>query len=114
MGCSNPPLFRRINQRILKLALDSDWRQAKFATRYLTLSMNKDEVCAQLVQKICAKINDQNRTEHIPLSYIASLVQLVRFAPQAFEAESETVMTHLVKRVIMTPIPVSEPLVVVT
>ena len=41
--------FRKTTDRIVKLTLGSDWRQAKFAARYLAFSKNKAELCAEII-----------------------------------------------------------------
>lgn len=43
-------IYRKTNERIFRLALDSDWRQAKFAARYISFCKNKDDLCAELVE----------------------------------------------------------------
>lgn len=42
--------FRKTTDRIVKLALGSDWRHAKFAARYLAFSKNRVELCAEIVE----------------------------------------------------------------
>jgi len=42
--------FRKATDRIVKLALGSNWRQAKFAARYLAFSKNRAELCADIVE----------------------------------------------------------------
>jgi sister-chromatid-cohesion protein PDS5 len=43
-------IYRKTNERIFRLALDSDWRQAKFAARYLAFCKNKNDLCTELVE----------------------------------------------------------------
>jgi sister-chromatid-cohesion protein PDS5 len=43
----------------------------------------------------------------LPISYVAALAQLARFAPNAFEQKSDVFMPYLIKRVIMLPSPVN-------
>jgi len=46
-------VYRKTNERIMKFALGSDWRRAKFAARYLAFSKNKDELCNAVVEVTC-------------------------------------------------------------
>lgn len=45
-----------------------------------------------------------NKNTVLPVAHVAALTQLVRFAPDAFEQKSETIMTYLSKRILMVPI----------
>jgi sister-chromatid-cohesion protein PDS5 len=53
-------IYRKTNERIFRLALDSDWRQAKFAARYLAFCKNKDSLCAELVE-VCQDLPTRYR-----------------------------------------------------
>ena len=44
------PVYRKTNERIFRLALDSDWRRAKLAARYISFCKNKNDLCAELVE----------------------------------------------------------------
>ncbi|KAF8970162.1 armadillo-type protein [Flammula alnicola] len=95
---------KKTNERIIKLALGSEWRQAKFATRYLAFSKNKTTLCAELVESISNDMSDNS--EELPVAHVAALAQLARFAPDAFEQKSDVIMTYLIKRVLMVPSPI--------
>jgi len=43
-------LDKKTNERIVKLALGLDWRQAKFAARYLAFSKNKADLSSKVVE----------------------------------------------------------------
>jgi len=54
-------LDKHSNERIVKLALGKDWRQAKFAARYLAFAKNSAELCTEVI--------DVSLTHHLkPLS----------------------------------------------
>jgi len=42
-------LDKHSNERIVKLALGKDWRQAKFAARYLAFAKNSAELCTEVI-----------------------------------------------------------------
>lgn len=56
------------------------------------------------VQSIAEAMEDAD--SELPVSYVAALAQLARFAPDAFEQKSDVFMPYLIKRVIMLPSPV--------
>ncbi|KAJ3508895.1 hypothetical protein NLJ89_g5509 [Agrocybe chaxingu] len=93
---------KKTNERVVKVALGENWRAAKFATRYLAFSKNKKELCAEVVESIADAISE-TKDDSLPVGHIASLAQLARFALSAFEAKSDVIITHLVKRVLLTP-----------
>ena len=41
---------KQTNERIVKVALGLDWRQAKFAARYLAFAKNSAELCTQVIE----------------------------------------------------------------
>ena len=41
---------KQTNERIVKLALGLDWRQAKFAARYLAFAKNSAELCTEVIE----------------------------------------------------------------
>lgn len=41
---------KKTNERIMNLALGTEWRRAKFAARYLAFCKNKNTLCASLVE----------------------------------------------------------------
>ncbi|PPQ70235.1 hypothetical protein CVT25_011295 [Psilocybe cyanescens] len=96
-------LDKKTNERIVKLALGSNWRHAKFAARYLAFSKNKNANCSQVIESIAENIDSEEPS--LPVAQIAALVQLVKFTPDAFEQKSDVIMTYLIKRVLMVPSP---------
>ncbi|KAH9477762.1 Sister chromatid cohesion protein pds5 [Psilocybe cubensis] len=94
---------KKTNERIVKLALSSNWRHAKFAARYLAFSKNKNTSCSQVIESIATNIESDE--PELPVAQIAALVQLVKFAPDAFEQKSDVIITYLIKRVLMVPSP---------
>ncbi|KAF9559464.1 hypothetical protein CPC08DRAFT_763333 [Agrocybe pediades] len=106
-------LDKKANERIMKFALGSDWRRAKFAARYLAFSKNKDLLCAEVIESIATAMEEDSADKKkkqppsISVAHVAALVQLARFAPDAFEQKSDVIMTYLVKRVLMIPSPVN-------
>ncbi|KAF9527490.1 cohesin-associated protein Pds5 [Crepidotus variabilis] len=92
---------KKTNARIAKYALGDDWRQAKFATRYLAFAKGSKVYCAQVVESIANTIEEESE---LPMEHISALTQVARFAPDAFEQKSDVIVTHLVKKVLMVPI----------
>ena len=41
---------KKTNDRVVKLALGTSWRQAKFAARYLPFAKNGAVVCAEVIE----------------------------------------------------------------
>ncbi|KAF9482670.1 hypothetical protein BDN70DRAFT_399452 [Pholiota conissans] len=95
---------KKTNERIMNLAMGEDWRQAKFAARYLAFCKSKATSCSTLVESIADAIAETD--SELPASYVAALAQLARFAPDAFEQKSDVIMPYLIKRIIMVPSPV--------
>ncbi|KIM42318.1 hypothetical protein M413DRAFT_444743 [Hebeloma cylindrosporum] len=95
---------KKTNERIFRLALDSDWRQAKFAARYLAFCKNKVDLCAELVESIASKMKNK-QAPLPPVCYISALAQIARFSPDAFEQKSDVIMGFLIKRILMLPSP---------
>ncbi|KAF8899783.1 armadillo-type protein [Gymnopilus junonius] len=115
---------KKTNERIVRLALGSEWRQAKFAARYLAFCKSKGTLCAEVIESISSAFekdakrvkqkenaededmeddeeeDEQSRAERTA-AHMTALTQLARFAPEAFELQSEVIMTYLVKRVLM-------------
>ncbi|KAF8156995.1 armadillo-type protein [Crassisporium funariophilum] len=92
---------KKTNERIVRYATDSEWRQAKFAARYLAFSKNREGLCSQVIEVISKAMSD--KAAALPVSHVAALVQLARFAPDAFEQRSDVIMTYLIKRILMVP-----------
>ncbi|KAF8999085.1 armadillo-type protein [Cyathus striatus] len=100
------PSDKRTNERIARLALQSDVRQAKFAARFLGFSKNKEAACTEIVNSIVESLPNVSEDELV--ARIAVLAQFAKFAPDAFEHKSDTIMDILVKKVLMTPSPVDD------
>ncbi|EDR01919.1 uncharacterized protein LACBIDRAFT_254367 [Laccaria bicolor S238N-H82] len=96
------PTDKRTNDRITRIVLQDNWRQSKFAARYLAFSSNKDEACLKAIESIASGISDGS---DVPVARIAALAQFARYAPDAFESKSEVIMTFLLKRIFMIPTP---------
>ena len=56
------------------------------------------------LKSIASKMSGKNAI--LPLCYVSALVQLARFATEAFEQKSDVIMSFLVKRILMLPSPV--------
>ncbi|KAF5318692.1 hypothetical protein D9619_010650 [Psilocybe cf. subviscida] len=98
---------KKTTERIVKLALGDDWRQAKFASRYLSFAKGKDTFCAEVVESIASSMEEEDAVTNV--ANIAALGQLARFAPDAFEQKSDVIMAYIVNRILMVPTPVDDP-----
>ncbi|RXW15368.1 hypothetical protein EST38_g10488 [Candolleomyces aberdarensis] len=100
------PTDKRTNERIEKFAVHSNWRLAKFATRYLAFGKNKKEACARLSKKIAEELEaiEDGDVEGVA-ARVAALAQLSKFYPDAFESHSDVFMTFLLKKVLMVAVP---------
>ncbi|PFH47385.1 hypothetical protein AMATHDRAFT_152196 [Amanita thiersii Skay4041] len=96
------PSDSRTTERVARYALQSDPRHSKFAARFLAFSKNKEELCAEVIQKIAESIGESEPP--VLVAQIAALSQLARYSPSAFELNSEVLMSFLFKNVLMTPI----------
>ncbi|TFK41636.1 armadillo-type protein [Crucibulum laeve] len=101
------PTDKRTNERVVRLALQSDARHAKFAARFLAFSKNKEEACTEVIESISEVLKDEI-PENTLVARIAVLAQISRFAPDAFEAKSDVIMAFLLKKILMVPSPADE------
>ncbi|KAF9457542.1 armadillo-type protein [Collybia nuda] len=95
------PTDKRTNERLSRLALQSNYRYAKFAARALAFSKNKDEVCAEMVESIVEGMTDCS--PELLVGHIAVLAQFAKYIPDAFEHRSDVIMAFLLKKVLMVP-----------
>jgi sister-chromatid-cohesion protein PDS5 len=63
-------LDKKTNERIVKLALGSDWRQAKFSARYLAFAKNSAELCTEVIE-VC-ETNKIKSNQRLPDKTISS------------------------------------------
>lgn len=112
-------MTRRTNERVERFALDSNHRHAKYSSRLLATSKNKDDlglaiinVCfclvspviksliliTQTISKDLENVDDQRLVAHV-----AVLAELAHEVPDAFESKSEEIMNFIVKQILMTP-----------
>ncbi|KAI0251942.1 armadillo-type protein [Lactifluus subvellereus] len=97
------PGDKRTSERVVRFALDSNPRLAKYSARLLAVSENKEEVCTEIINTISEDLN--NADDHRLVSRVAVLAELARTASDAFESESEVIMNFIVKQILMTPSP---------
>ncbi|KAF8634850.1 hypothetical protein AX17_004098 [Amanita inopinata Kibby_2008] len=96
------PSDARTNERVIRYALQSLPRQAKFAARLLAFSKNKEEACSEVVEKISDSLSEEDSAALV--ARVAALSQLARHAPDAFEQKSDVIMSFLLKNILMVPI----------
>ncbi|PPQ74839.1 hypothetical protein CVT26_005219 [Gymnopilus dilepis] len=116
---------KKTNERVVRLALGSKWRQAKFAARYLAFCKSKATLCAEVIESIADTFerdtrrakqgededDDDDEAEgkvERTAAHVAALTQFARFAPEAFEQKSDVLITYLIKRVLMVRHPPPE------
>ncbi|TFK20656.1 cohesin-associated protein Pds5 [Coprinopsis marcescibilis] len=98
------PTERRTNEKLEKYALHTNWRLAKFATRYLALCKNKNEVCKRLVDSIADALSSGESTDFDGISArVAALAQIAKYHSEAFERRSSVLMPFLLKKILMIP-----------
>ncbi|KAI9511424.1 armadillo-type protein [Russula earlei] len=94
---------KRTTERIVRFALDSDHRHAKYSARLLATSKNKEDFCVDIINTISEdlkNVDDQKLVAHITV-----LAEFAQNAPDAFESKSEEVMNFIVKQILMSPSP---------
>ncbi|KAI0698060.1 armadillo-type protein [Cerioporus squamosus] len=92
------PSDKRTVERVLRFAMESNTRHAKFAARLLSCMKNAEELCEQVVESITDELEDVNPEKLV--AHIAVLAQLALRAPDAFEQKSDVIMSFLVKQVL--------------
>ncbi|KAI0064905.1 cohesin-associated protein Pds5 [Artomyces pyxidatus] len=95
------PTDKRTAERVMRFVLDSNHRHAKFSARLLAKSKNSDETCAEVVNTISDELPDVDPEKLV--AHIAVLVELSLMAPDAFEQKSETIMSFLLKQILIEP-----------
>ncbi|GLB39171.1 putative cohesin-associated protein pds5 [Lyophyllum shimeji] len=96
------PTDKRTQDRISRFAYEPYPRLAKFAARIVAVASNFEAGCADLVKGLITDLHEC--TPETLVAHIAALVQVARFAPEAFEEQSDVIMTFLLKEVLMVPI----------
>ncbi|TFK86665.1 hypothetical protein K466DRAFT_492369 [Polyporus arcularius HHB13444] len=92
------PSDKRTVERVVRFAMESNTRHAKFAARLLACLKNAEEVCEQVVESITDELEDVEPEKLV--AHIAVLAQLALRAPDAFEQKSDVIMSFLVKQVL--------------
>ncbi|KAG5654557.1 hypothetical protein H0H81_000082 [Sphagnurus paluster] len=92
------PTDKRTQERIMRYALQSNARLAKFAARILAVSGDAD-ACDALIETVAEGLPECDPGKLV--AHVAVLVQAARFAPGSFELKSDVVMTFLLKQVLM-------------
>ncbi|KAJ7135989.1 cohesin-associated protein Pds5 [Mycena epipterygia] len=95
------PTDKRTLERIKRLAIEGNFRQAKFAARFLAFSKNKATVCTEVVDVICDGLGSSS--PEVLVAHVAVLAQFARFAPDAFEHKSDVLTAFLLKELLMVP-----------
>lgn len=118
MKITNKASFRRTIERVGRYARGSNIRHAKFAARLLAHIQHKDEICLELVEVCHFILTDSKQTEFglqyiadnlsetepdMLVAYVAVLVQIVRFVPEAFEQKSEVIIEFLLRETLLQP-----------
>ncbi|KAF8624977.1 hypothetical protein AX15_005612 [Amanita polypyramis BW_CC] len=96
------PNDSRTTERVIRYALQTDARRAKFAARFLAFSRNKENSCAEVVEEISGGLSE--RDSDVLVARIAVLAQFARYAPDAFERNSDVIMSFLLKDLLMIPV----------
>ncbi|KAF8271886.1 armadillo-type protein [Lactarius quietus] len=97
------PSDKRTSERLMRFALDSDHRRAKYSARLLATLQNNESLCTDIINAISGdldNVNDQKLVAHVSV-----LVELAQMAPDAFESKSEDIMNFIVKQILMSPSP---------
>ncbi|RPD56961.1 hypothetical protein L226DRAFT_491089 [Lentinus tigrinus ALCF2SS1-7] len=92
------PSDKRTVERVVKFAMESNPRHAKFAARLLPHMKNAEQLCEQVVESITDELEDIDPEKLV--AHIAVLAQLALRAPDAFEQKSDVIMSFLVKQVL--------------
>ena len=93
--------FRRTIERLTRFIRGPHPKFAKYSTRILAYTKNREELCSETVEfitKNLPKADSDTLNAHI-----AVLNEMVRSAPDAFEQRSETIVEFLLKEVLMRP-----------
>ncbi|KAF5383320.1 hypothetical protein D9615_004981 [Tricholomella constricta] len=94
------PTDKRTLERITRFSLQSNERIAKFAARILAVSGDAS-ACDSLVELIVDDLAESSPEKLV--AHVAVLAQIARFAPEAFEHQSDVIMTFLLKQILMVP-----------
>ncbi|KAN0111727.1 Armadillo-type fold [Russula decolorans] len=95
------PRDKRTNERVERFALDSNHRHAKYSSRLLAMSRNKEDLGLAIINTISKdlkNVDDQRLVAHVTV-----LAELAHEVPDAFETKSEEIMNFIVKQILMTP-----------
>ncbi|TFY68468.1 hypothetical protein EVG20_g3547 [Dentipellis fragilis] len=93
---------KRMTERVLRFALDSDARHSKFAARLLARSKDsaKQSAFAQTIADTLPEMDLESEDETL-VAHLAVLREFASAAPDAFEKRSEDIMSFVVKNVLM-------------
>ncbi|KAL5521605.1 PDS5 [Sanghuangporus sanghuang] len=95
------PSDKRTLERLTRHVRGSKPKLAKYATRILAHTKDRDALCAETVEFITTNLPKADPDKLA--AHIAVLVEMIRFAPDAFEQRSETIVEFLLKEVLMRP-----------
>ncbi|KAI0264684.1 armadillo-type protein [Gloeopeniophorella convolvens] len=99
------PGDKRTGERVTRSVLEDNHRHAKHSARLLGKLKNGEKLSSDAVDTIANDLTDVD--EHKLVAHVAALVEFARTSPDAFESRSETIMNFLVKKVLMSPSPLS-------
>ncbi|KAH8116096.1 armadillo-type protein [Phellopilus nigrolimitatus] len=103
--CKNEPGItpsdKRSTERLVRYAHGTHPRHAKFAARVIAFTKNKEDLCSEVVQFIADELPKAD--SDILVAHIAVLVEIVRFAPDAFEHKSDVIVAFLLKETLLRP-----------
>ncbi|KIJ63153.1 hypothetical protein HYDPIDRAFT_113739 [Hydnomerulius pinastri MD-312] len=90
---------KRTMERVLRYALGEDPRVAKFAARLLAFSKGHEDSCIEIIESISDKLAEAS--PELLVAHTTVLAQIARFQPDAFEHKSDSIMTFLIKKLLM-------------
>ncbi|KAA1473006.1 cohesin-associated protein Pds5 [Dentipellis sp. KUC8613] len=97
------PSDKRMTERVLRFALDSDARHSKFAARLLARSKDSAKQCAHAIADTLPEMDLDSEDETL-VAHLAVLREFASAAPDAFEKRSQDIMSFVVKNVLMQPV----------
>ncbi|KAI5121999.1 hypothetical protein M0805_001831 [Coniferiporia weirii] len=90
---------KRTTERLMRYVRGTHPRHAKFAARILAFAKDKEELCSEATEFIAGDL--PSVTSDALVARIAVLVEMVRFAPDAFEQKSDIIVAFLLKETLL-------------
>ncbi|KAH7098634.1 armadillo-type protein [Auriculariales sp. MPI-PUGE-AT-0066] len=98
------PKEKLVLDRIIKYATGKNPRHVKFAARILA-RLPKPDKCEQVLKTMSTKLSNAN--PETVLAHITAFAQFAKYAPETFEAQSDSIINFVIPNVLMESCPSS-------